>query len=205
MNEIAIQSRKYIKATNEAPFVYGEKQLHSIILPAMTKITDAVLTEAPVARKWSCAEERDNSHGWVDYWCRYRDVDFLIELKHGFISTKTARPDKHKVQQWLEANKQLDVIEEEAKNYGAYSKGTIRVAMSILVAYDRTTKEEFSTDINPENLFMIRDTTFIGTDIEPNWIGMWELEEDLPKIYQYNHGIERYPAIFMFCRVNEIL
>lgn len=76
--------------------MFKERQLHSILAPALSKFTGAFLIESPVNRNWSSIsnEDYDDSHGWVDYWCYYRDIVFLIELKHGFISSKTGRVKK---------------------------------------------------------------------------------------------------------------
>jgi len=76
VREFSKQCSLYIRATNEVPFVFRERQLHSILAPAISKITDSFLMEAPVLREWSSisSKQYDDSHGWVDYWCKYRNT-----------------------------------------------------------------------------------------------------------------------------------
>jgi len=82
----ARQSSVYIKAIGEAPFAYRERQLHSIFAPALARFTTAFLMEHPLSRQWSKAKKLEHIDytGWLDYWCRYRDFDFFIEIKHDY-------------------------------------------------------------------------------------------------------------------------
>ena len=90
-NGFGKRTAKYTRMTREVPFVYRERQLHSIIAPTLDDFTDAFLMELPTRRSWSVtADERiSDSHGWIDYWCSYRNISFLVELKHGFISSES--------------------------------------------------------------------------------------------------------------------
>jgi hypothetical protein len=43
----ALSSTQFYRTLNELPFVYKERQVASILLPAIAKVSDAVLVELP--------------------------------------------------------------------------------------------------------------------------------------------------------------
>ena len=140
LTEFAKQSSKYIRGAYEAPFSYGEKQLHSIFAPAISKITPVFLMEHPIEREWSKVknEDWDNSQGWLDYWCRYRNVDFFIELKQNFdcYSTETIR--KSIKNNWSYMNKkQLQLVKKEAKQFSEWSKGVFLLSLHVIIIYEK--------------------------------------------------------------------
>lgn len=75
-------SINYFDKTNELPFIYRERQINSVLLPAIAKVADAVFMEHPIKRRI----KGESSHGWLDYWVLYGSTVFLIELKHAWCS-----------------------------------------------------------------------------------------------------------------------
>ena len=102
----AKQSAKYINAVYEAPFVYSEKQLHSVLAPVISNIAETFLMEHPLERKWEIESEPtfESYTGSLDYWCRYRGLDLFIELKHDRDAYKNdnIRQEAHK--NWKKMN-----------------------------------------------------------------------------------------------------
>ena len=200
------QASSYIRATYEAPFVFKERQLHSILAPALSSFTDAFLMESPVNRKWSAisSEERDDSHGWVDYWCYYRGIVFLIELKHGFISSKTGHVRKTVKKDWKKAIDQLDVIEKEAKSQSEWTNGAFRIALDILPLYETVNSERAKTAVNNDKMLAIYSKILKEFEPLPNWSAMWILHKDLIGPYSYPNSIEYYPSVLFISRLSEI-
>jgi hypothetical protein len=194
---------KYILNTGEAPFAYKEKQLHSLIIPVMHNICDAVLSEAPIDRKWSSIvkEEAFNSHGWVDYWCYYRNLSFWIELKHSFISSRTGKITKRTLKEWNDAIDQLDVIQEDTVSQSKWCKGSIRVALLVLPIYESYNKKESDTIGNKEIMRGILENLIEQFGDKPNWSSVWTLHKNLVGPYEYIDREEIYPGVIVLAKV----
>ena len=123
--EIASNTVKQIRTTEYPPsFAYREKQLHTVIAPAMDKIAENFLMESPVNRNWSQSDEnKSDAHGWVDYWCEYKNYIYYIELKHGFKAYKSKQIRISVKEDWEIAYNQLDSLVDEISLEKEYSKG----------------------------------------------------------------------------------
>ena len=206
IREFTKQASLYMRATDEAPFVFKERQLNSILAPALSKITDAFLMEAQVQREWSSisSEEYNDSHGWVDYWCNYRNTVFLIELKHNFISGKTGLLTKEIKENWNIALKQLDVIEKESKVRSESCRGVFRVALHILPLYETVNHGDSKTIGEIERILNIQKLAMSGLDRNSNWSAMWMIHDDLTGPYEYVNTKEYYPGVLFLCNLYEI-
>jgi hypothetical protein len=113
----ATVSSEYITTTNDVSFTYKERQLHSIIAPALYLFADAFLNEYPLKRNWAKfkSQEWKDSHGWVDYWASYRKTDFFIEVKHSYLSFKSGQLKSASKHSWKTAHKQLSAIKNVIK------------------------------------------------------------------------------------------
>ena len=205
-NGFARRTAKYIRATGEVPFVFREKQLHSIIAPALDDFTDAFLMELPTKRSWSVTtdERNSDSHGWIDYWCSYRNISFLVELKHGFISGKTGQIRKDVKEEWEKAILQLDAIEEEAKLQGQWSNGTLRVALHVLPLFERHSQVDKKLENDLEKLLEIQQRAMEELERRPNWSAIWKFHEGIVGPYEYSNAIEFYPGVLLVANVSEI-
>lgn len=96
----------YYNVTGELPFIYKERQAHSILFPAIAKVADAAFMEQPV----TCKSKETNGYGWLDYWVSYGTTVFLIELKHSWQAGKSQRITKVAQESWQVALKQLERI-----------------------------------------------------------------------------------------------
>lgn len=129
----------------DLPYTYRERQLDSILLPALSKLCDSkVFVELPTRRQ--CSNRRfqvDESSGRIDYWCLYKDYSFVIELKHSYdcFTTDTTREDTV-TERWIKMNEQLQSIAKDARRYSEATKGVIRIGLHIITSY---------SDKNPDN------------------------------------------------------
>ncbi len=84
--DFAEKCKKYFDITEDLPYTYREKQLHSVLVPVIDNIADAILVEHPTSRK---KRGYELSHGWIDYWVKCGNIIFLIELKHSYSGLKS--------------------------------------------------------------------------------------------------------------------
>lgn len=200
VEEFARASRRYYDLTWELPFVYRERQTHSVLLPAVAKIADAALVESPVTRRVN----RKDSHGWVDYWACYQEVDFFIEVKHRWHAVRASKVNKDTHNGWQNLTNQLASLPPGAKEY-TLSKHPLTIALLIapcfqssqdetkLHSYDRTTTTEIYKLIRGE-----LDAP------KPNWSSIWHLHQDLQIPYSYDGWSELYPCVVFTACVSKL-
>ena len=121
------------------PYLYGERQLSSVILPTLSKICDgAVLAELPARRNCRLQNhEIENSSGRIDYWCIYKDYSIALEVKHSydaFLSDITR--ESRVVNRWEYMTiDQLQSIKEDVKYFEEPTKGILRIGLHFVISY----------------------------------------------------------------------
>lgn len=175
----------------DLPFTYRERQLDSILLPALSKLCDSkVFVELPAIRQ--CSNRRfqvDESSGRIDYWCIYKNYSFVFELKHSYdcFTTDITREDTV-INRWIKMNEQLQSIEKEVKQYSEMTKGVIRIGFHIITSY---------SDKSPDNKLINRFKESIpgtferfATDLgrrypslRPNILMCWKIPSRIVKDY----------------------
>ena len=199
--------KKTVKAMDvigDCPFAVKERQIHSILAPSISNVVDAFEMETKVDRNWRSVCEQDNdSHGWLDYWCYYRNRSFFIELKHDYISYVRKGITDSLKNGWDTAIKQLQAITENAKYSASDCEGTVRISLSIVPIYYRVSETK-EIKVNEDEMIKIQDNLMDnlgGANTKPNWSALWMLHENYSKVQnEYIHGLEsyRYPGL-IFC------
>lgn len=201
-------AKSYINVTNEAPFAYREKQLHSIIAPAMSKFTDAFLMECPINRHFRKPRnlEREKDYfGWVDYWARYRGFDFLIEIKHGFESVKSFKLKQNNIEKWdYLITKQTKGIKKDAKYLSENINGVIIIPIHIITLYEN---RKIGKNTSEFDLIKLTNDFQNQFNPKPNWWSRWELDEELVAKCEYESDthIESYPAVLFFAKIEKVI
>jgi len=207
VNNFAKQAANYMNILTEAPFIYSEKQLHSVLAPAFSQFTEAFLMEAPVKRKWSAIKELNHvdSYGWLDYWCYYRTLEYFIEIKHGFISIRTGKIKEFNKETWVEANRQLEVVEGGALIEDSNSRGVFPIALQIMPIF------ETANNSNPKYIYDEEHKEKVVMDClnslspRPNWSALWSIDKELAGPYKYTSRTEYYPGVLFIARVLDII
>lgn len=210
MNEIVRRSTKYYDDTGDHAFYYKEKQLHSVVCPAIAEIADSFLMEHPLKRK-PAGEAEYTGHG--DYWIAYRNYSFLLELKHSFFSYRTVNNPRESIERKLNAAmEQLESVrKEECRYLGQYTGNLIKIALEAVVFYkgskradaQRTLKKALREE-DFEDLFG-RFMENSGLVKETNVKALWILNERLVEPYEYEDGsCELYPAVALIGRISGI-
>jgi hypothetical protein len=210
VKEFAIQSSKYIRIAKEAPFSYSERQLQSTICAGLARYTDAFLTELPVNRKWSGIKKKnyEDSHGWIDYWCSYKGIDIILELKHSFDSLRTNIIRKDTIIEWSGANSQLDVIKTEVKSCILSPESYFLIAMLVIPFYETLTSEQLEESYDYRESLLTRQSIFVSNlSITPNWSSVWMLNDNLAKgcIEKNGNSYIYYPGVLFLSKALQLI
>ena len=196
--EFAKRSRMFFDASgNDLPYIYREKQLHSILVPLLWDIGDVVMTEAPTHRLSDF--DKEEKYGWIDYWVKKGTTIFLIELKHSYFGYKSDKLRDTSLQKWKDALEQIKKI----ANPESFSDGNnvIKVALNIITTYTSSSIESNSIKECRE-IYKKIEKTFDNNNVEkPNFIANWSVHEDMLVNYEYLNGKECYPYVHIIAKV----
>ena len=176
---------RFIENTNYTTFLYGERQMNSILAPAFHKHTDAMVLEYPSTRKIGSK----NHNARADYYCychdgsgnRYR---LFIELKSSWQSVPLYRGfNKVNLELYNEACKQIKglINEIRGKNKAFYSGDPIvRVSMISIALY---TSGTYDKDVDLDEIIKEATSTFSynSHEMDCNFIALWKIDEDMKK------------------------
>jgi hypothetical protein len=191
---------KYMNSLNEPPFAESEKQLHTMLAPTFDALAEVFLMEYPLRRK---SDSKENV-GWVDYWCRYRGFDFMIEVKHHHIKWDAKNPHRLIHRGWKHIHEaQLKPIQHEMAFISAFNKGVFPCALHISTV-DAPENIDYQTISNQLKLLPKKFMTELYP--VPNWTGIWILEEQEIRrsIYPYGSG-KSHPAVLFTVWVGDLV
>lgn len=191
--------RAYFDVTGDLPYIYREQQIHSVLVPVIDNIADAILVECPTNRK-----ERgyESSHGWIDYWVKYGNTIFLIELKHSYNGLKSNGFKEKSQEEWKTANKQLKQIpKKDIDDFKINKKdNVVKIALQFNTTYTTAKDNTFSfTDC--ENIGKKIMRSLDKNSLKPNFIAHWYIHEDMHVEYNYIKGTEQYPYVHMLAKL----
>jgi hypothetical protein len=209
VREFIRRAVKTMDVVEYCPFATRERQIHSLLAPAISKIVDVFEMESRVDRAWNkIYSDSENSHGWLDYWCYYRNRSFFVELKHDYISYINQGIRKSLKGRWKLAIEQLQAVAKNAKLSALDCEGTVRIAFCIIPLFFKVSPKR-NKQINEEGLYNIQDYVMENLGIEsknPNWSAMWVLPKKYSeKNFQYTDCEERYPAVIFAAYVFDVI
>lgn len=199
----AKNAKKHIDITGYTTFCYGELQLHSIIVPAIAKLSSCFIFEYPIQRG------KQISSGRVDYYCINKEGEaneyrLFLELKYGRQGIPTKKLRARNIDLWQNANKQLDGITQEIKLYrDYYDKPIVRVCMEAITFYaDESKIDKIDSDVLKEVFKSSIDTLTFETGLAPNIGVLWEFHPDIVKeaMDEYREA-RKFFGIMFLCRV----
>ncbi len=188
---------RYYVAVGELPFVHRERQITTMLLSALVKVSDAVLMEQPISR----GTKGKSTYGWLDYWVLHGSTTFLIELKYSWLSiySKELRTGTQKA--WSNAVKQVRSISQgEARDLAfASSDHVVKLAIMIVPSYrasrDCAKLERMGREQTRENSKEIFDPFVKRLRPAANWCCLWSLHEDLQGPHELDGKVyELYPC-----------
>lgn len=179
---------RFIENTNYTTFLYGERQMNSILSPAFHKHTDAMVLEYPSTRKIGSK----NHNARADYYCychdgsgnRYR---LFIELKSSWQSVPLYRGfNKVNIELYNEACKQIKglINEIRGKNKAFYSGDPIIRASMISIALYTPKTSDKDIDFNQILDTAAQDFVCKSSDMDCNFIALWKTDEHTKKLLE---------------------
>jgi len=192
--EFARISSKFYEAVSEFPFVYSEKQMGSVLIPALLNSADAVFQEQPAIRKLKGKKE---NYGWIDYWVLSRNITFLIELKqHGF-SANAQNVNAGAQNKWSKAIDQIKSIKKSEAQDLTIGNKACKVALQIMPIWQHgSDNDSLALEILPkEDVGKFLMTSRKELNPQPHWSAVWYLHDTLQKEPQEYDGWFRYPGV----------
>lgn len=197
LRNFAKNCASYYNFVGEMPFIYKELQLHSVLLPAIAKNSDACMVEQPIKKEFGDGK----SSGRVDYWVLYGSTVFLIELKHGWISGKSKILREDTLKKWEEAVNQIkSITNDEVRNLCSENLNVVKIALMVCPVFFEGTNKDKLNEVELEDTDFIKnlftdecDNSRIKT--MPNYIAQWKLHESLTEIFEYESNNGRYTDV----------
>jgi len=180
------------------PFIYREKQLNSVLTPAIHNYTQNIWLEEPF-------RNRENKKRFLDIATVKDNKIFLIELKHSWIHKK----GKTK-KDWETAIKQISDIDENTIE-GSFNidYNLIKIALMIVPTYIPIDKEngkeilKLSEEEYVDNLFQ-EYTNNEDKNYFPNLIGTIKINNSKEYIYKSKNGNEIYPFVSFIAKIERV-
>lgn len=194
-DEFARNCARYHDYVGELPFIYQERQMQTVLLPAVSKVGSAVLAEQPVIRKTN----QGRSSGRIDYWVLYGNYVFLIEFRHAWFSARSRKVRRETGRKWNGVIEQIDSISsEDAKALCVYSDKVFKIGLFLVPCYVSRKQKSILRPL-PESS---ADGPFgiwrQYLSPEPNWRCVWTLHERLQREHEFEDGRkEIYPFVFL--------
>jgi hypothetical protein len=190
---------KFYNLVGQLPFIYRERQIQSILLPAIDKVARAVMVELPVRR------ERIEGvfSGRLDYVVFYEEFVFLIELKFAWISASKQEIRKETKEAWLDARRQLKAISKsEVTDRGYDPEKFLKIALLVVPCYKSSKDQGKLKFMNESKAIEIHKTLVSNLNPMPNLSCIWALDESLQKVHEYAGGRkEIYPCVAFLTEV----
>ena len=157
------------------PHYFRERQICSILTPIIHKMCNGIMMgELPVHRHHSDSD----SHGWVDYWCIYKDYTFVIEVKESkdILDTETVRKNSV-VGRWNKMKEQLTDIKGEIRSFDEKTEGVIRVGLHFVSSYSSKEYEHESAAALIYRTSVKETLTRFCKKLKPDYAGCWLVPE----------------------------
>ena len=188
------QCNKYFKATDNIPFNYSEMRMHSVMIPALDLVADAVFAEQPI--------NKNGRSGRTDYLVLSGNQVYLIELKHSWLSYNSGKATGTTKSRWNNAIDDLnDVSWEDAFALFPAIRTVAKIALMVVPLYDSSKNFEKIEDksYNLDNILEKFNSFSAQLKPKPNWTSIWAVNTKMAEARTVKDGTyERYPAIGLF-------
>ncbi|MCT7519180.1 MULTISPECIES: hypothetical protein [Aliarcobacter] len=182
----------------EFPFIYSEKQIHSILAPSIHQYTGNVWLEQPF-------KDYKKNQRFLDIATTDRKNIYLIELKHSW-NSKTDKTNKRLADEWEIAIKQIDDINRKTihgyfnfKDYNVF-----KIALMITPTYLSSSEEHnillSGSKEYAEMLFNDFDS-YDAQKYKANFVGTIKINEPKKYVHDFYNGSQVYPYVSFIAKV----
>jgi hypothetical protein len=184
--------RNFVKRTGaymhtikyDAPYLYGERELNSVILTSIAQYTDACLAELPTRRitQGKRYVEASDNHGRTDFWARYMGQDFFIETKHSYCARNRKTINIDTLQKWEEVISQLKKSKKTNEQYADKKVvNHLAIVAIVLKTKNKVSEKDFEESdwADLQKNYLQLNTSELEPSIKsptnPDWIGILKI------------------------------
>jgi hypothetical protein len=201
----------------ELPFIYSERQLATVLLPTLRERAGRVLMEQPMRRTKLSGRTRSrrsrkdsgSGHGWVDYWADYRDLVLLMEVKHAWVSARTAGAAAYVVKRWQSCQRQMSTIDQQFMSEFPEFAGQPVWMVGLLVLVHRDGQAD-AGGRSREECRKVHQNVWEQLSTEKNrwpinWTALWHLPERVKIEWEKDEEpANHYPAVSFFASAHRV-
>jgi hypothetical protein len=197
----AEESFQFYDYWGEFPFIYSEKQVNSVVIPAIHKYTNNIWLEQPF-------KKTKGNQRFLDIATTKGKNIYLIELKHSW-NSKNNNIAKYTDNEWEKAIEQIkDINRETIGNYFNYEDYNIfKIALMVMPTY-------ISNKINHNilNLSALEYTKkliyeyqqYLDQNYQANFIGTIKITNPLKYEHEFLNMKQLYPFISFIAKIEKI-
>ena len=195
INNFAKESLFFYEKWGEFPFIYGEKQLNSVLTPAIHNYTKNIFLEQPFKR------EEFNNQRFIDILTIQDNNNYLIELKHTFQSSNV-KVTKKTNDRWKDVLIQIsDFKKGVIQNlFDTEGQTFYKVALLIIPTYMPKDKEHKILNLSAKEYIEYMNG-YIQEENKPNIIGVIKFN-NFKEYIQYK---QKNPFVSFVIKVEKIL
>lgn len=204
--QVAKNCVRFHEYTGELAFAYGERQIHSILFPAILANSDVASTELPVTRKpWG----GDESTGRVDYWVRVWKTVILLEVKHGYHAARSTRLRDRSQIRWKQVVKQANSLPTGEVRGQAFARDKLLViGLFVVPTRTRRNRRDRLRELAGRSVAeVLNDHRTIASSLKgakPSWSACWVVPKER-RIQSYGaHMHEIYAGVNLFAFVRQV-
>lgn len=194
------ESLNFYDIWGEFPFINSEKQVNSVVIPAIHKYTENIFLEQPF-------KKNTNEQRFLDIVTSDFNNIYLIELKHAWHNKKYDVNSKAN-QEWEKAIKQIsDLNYENLNNIFYINNNMFKIAMLVLPTYLRNDTSNDIIQMSAEDYANQLFEQYQNDYDEPyqaNLIATWKLENPINYTHEYKNAKEIYPFVSFICKIEKI-
>lgn len=205
--EFAKNCIKYFDEVEDLPYIYGERQVHSTVFPAISKIATATLAEQPIERVREESKIKKTSQGRIDYWVKYKNNVMLIELKHSWINYSSAKLNNYDSKKtWDDLLTQLKGRKnKDARNLASGESNVIKMGLMIMpLCCNSKSLESIESFEKVQAIRMLKDIP--KKDFNYDWGCFWYAPKEIQGYYtkDSNKVHTKFPGIVLLAKVESI-
>ena len=198
IENFAHESLSFFEFWDEFPFTYRERQVNSVVIPSIHKITGNVWLEQPF-------KKNNDDQRFLDIATVKNGNIYAIELKHAWKS-KTDYFAQHIDKEWATAIEQISDIKKRTlydyKNYDVF-----KIALMVLPTYHYVNSKN-----NIDNMTAEEYNAYLKKEYFDNWtkkyaanyIGVIKITNPDKYVHEYSDGEQIFPFISFVARIERV-
>ncbi len=192
-HEFADYSMRYHQKLGEFPFIYSERSLTSVVLPALMKAGDDedtfVFMEQPFKKD-------NNIQRFLDFYVQHGNNLYLIEMKHGWDAKRTNNAESEVLNRWNKVHEQIEDLTIEAIEQMCTPKAYKNIFKIALLVMPVHTEVKDELDFEPAETYHNKIENYFKADVKANnWLSVWKIDEKKKFIRDHSKGKQFFPYV----------